>query len=47
MRHLKSLICDCLSFTQGLITSVFTTDRYSTFFNIWSTTPGVPSSADV
>jgi hypothetical protein len=27
MRHLKSLIFDCLSFTGDLITCLFTTDR--------------------
>ena len=33
MHHLKSLIFDCLSFTEGLITSLSSTDREAPDFN--------------
>ena len=36
-RHLKSLIFDSLSFTEGLITSLFTTDGEAPPFNRMST----------
>ena len=38
LHHLKSLIFDCLSFTEGLITSLSTTDRAAPDFNRRSTT---------
>jgi hypothetical protein len=36
--HCKSLIFDCLSFTEGLITSLSTTDREALAINRMSTT---------
>jgi hypothetical protein len=45
MRHLKSLIFDCLSFTEGLITWLFSTDKEAPAFNKWSTTSVLPLSA--
>jgi hypothetical protein len=44
-RHLKSLIFDCLSFTEGLTTSVFTTDGEAPFSNSSFTTPILPCIA--
>ena len=44
-RHLKSLIFDCLSFTEGLITSSSTTDREAPAFKRRSTTSVLPTSA--
>ena len=35
--HLKSLIFDCLSFTESVITLLFTTDREAPDFNRRST----------
>jgi hypothetical protein len=46
MSHLKSLIFDCLSFTEGLITLLLTTDREAPALNRRSTTSVVPPSAD-
>ena len=46
-RHCKSLIFDCLNFTEGLITSLSTTDREAPDFNRRSTTSVLPSSAAV
>ena len=43
--HLKSLIFDCLSFTEGLITSLSTTDRDAPDFNRRSTTSELPLAA--
>ena len=37
-RHLKSLIFDSLSFSEGLITSLSTTDGEAPAFNRMSTT---------
>jgi hypothetical protein len=45
VRQLKRLICDCLSFTEGLITSMVTTDREDPAFNRWSTTSVLPPIA--
>jgi len=45
MRHLKSLIFDCLSSTEGLITSLSTTDGEAPAFNRRSTTAVLPSHA--
>ena len=45
MRQSKSLIFDCLSFTEGLITSLFTTDREAPSFIRRSTTSVVPIAA--
>jgi hypothetical protein len=44
-RHLKSLIFDCLSFTEGLITSLSTTDGEAPAFNRRLTTSVSPSPA--
>jgi hypothetical protein len=41
-RHLKSLIFDCLSFTEGLITWLSTTDRKAPAFNRRSTNSVLP-----
>jgi hypothetical protein len=38
VHHLKRLICDCLSFTEGLITWLFSTGKEAPVFNRWSTT---------
>ena len=43
--HLKSLIFDCLNFTEGLITSLSTTHREAPAFSRRSTTSVLPSSA--
>ena len=43
--HLKSLIYDCLSFTEGLITRLSTTDREAPDFNRRSTTSVLPKYA--
>ena len=45
MRHLKSLMFDCLSFNEGLITSLFTTYREAPAFNRRSTTSVLPFEA--
>jgi hypothetical protein len=45
MHHLKSLIFDCLSFTEGLITSMSATDREAPAFNRRSTTSVLPFPA--
>jgi hypothetical protein len=45
MRHLKSLIFDCLGFTEGLITSLVTKEREAPAFNRWSTTSVLPPIA--
>ena len=45
LHHLKSLIFDCLSFTEGLITSLSTTDRAVPDFNRGSTTSELPDDA--
>jgi hypothetical protein len=45
MRYLNSLIFECLSFTEGLITSLFSTDREAPDFNRRSTTSVLPSHA--
>ena len=45
MHHLKSLIFDCLSFTEGLITSLSTTDGEAPALNRRSTISVLPSSA--
>ena len=45
VHHLKSLIFECLSFTEGLITSLFTTDREAPAFIIRSTTSVLPTNA--
>ena len=45
VRHLKWLICDCLSFTEDLITLLVTTERESPAFNRWSTTFVLPPIA--
>jgi hypothetical protein len=44
-RYLKSLIFDCLNLTEGLITSVSTTDREAPAFNRRSTTSVLPRNA--
>ena len=41
-RHLKSLIFDSLSFTEGLITALFTTDGEAPAFNRMSTNSVLP-----
>jgi hypothetical protein len=43
--HLKGLIFDCLSFTEGLITSLSTTGGEAPAFNSRSTTSVWPSLA--
>ena len=40
--HLKRLICDCLNFTEDLITSLVTTEREAPALNRWSTTSVLP-----
>ena len=45
MRHLKGLIFDGLSFTEVLITSLFSTDREAPALNRSSTTSLWPSHA--
>ena len=45
MRHLKSLIFECLSFTEGLITSLFITDREAPDLKRRSTTSVFPLRA--
>ena len=45
MHHLKSLIFDCISFTEGLITLLFTTDNEAPAINRRSTTSVVRPSA--
>ena len=45
VHHLKRLICDCLSFTEDLITSLVTTEREAPAFNRWSTTSVLPPIA--
>ena len=42
VRHLKRLICDCLRFSEDLITSLATTEREAPAFNRWSTTSVLP-----
>jgi hypothetical protein len=44
-RHLKSLIFDCLSFTEGFITSLSTTDRQAPEFIRRSATSILPYPA--
>jgi hypothetical protein len=44
MHHLKSLIFDCLSFTDGLITLLFTTDSEAPAFSKRSTISVLPIS---
>ena len=44
-RHLNSLIFDFLSFTEGLITSLSTTDGEAPDFNRRSTNSVLPVSA--
>ena len=46
-RQLKSLIFDCLSFTEGLTTSMFGTDGEAPFFNRSSATSALPYIAAV
>jgi hypothetical protein len=46
-RHLKSLIFDCLSFTEDLITSLSTTDREAPAFIRRSTNAVLPFLAAV
>jgi hypothetical protein len=41
-RHVESLIFDCLSFTEGLITLLSTTDREAPDFNRRSTNSDLP-----
>jgi hypothetical protein len=43
MRHLKGLIFDCLSCTEALITSLFTTNGEALDLNSWSTVDVKPS----
>ena len=46
-RHLKSLILDCLSFTEGLFTLLSNADSEARFFNRRSTTFVLPFAAAV
>ena len=46
-RYLKSLIFECLSFTEGLITSLLTTDGEAPDFNRRSTTTILPRLAAI
>jgi hypothetical protein len=45
MRHLKGLIFDCLSFTEGLITSLSSTDTEAPAFSRSSTASVMPICA--
>jgi hypothetical protein len=45
IRHLNGLIFDCLSFTEGLITSVFTVDSEAPASSNTSVTSMWPSRA--
>jgi hypothetical protein len=46
MFHLKSLIFDCISFTEGLITSLFTADSEAPASTRTFVTSVFPSFAD-